>query len=202
MFKFQPFLAVAVAAACAACGASFSAHDGSGNAAGADNAGDANGGQPGSAGSSSVGDAGEADSGGTSAGGSLVGGAGASGGSGVGGWRSGSGGNWAGGDCATLRTDYSAAVEKARVCDKGATDQCSTSSVAEPTGCGCPVLINTKSEAAAAAKKAYQALQDNHCDYGGATCNIACLPVTSASCAQQSMGSGNTFLCTAGGVVQ
>ena len=60
------------------------------------------------------------------------------------------------------------------------------------------MLVNAKSEATATAKKAYQALQDNHCDYG-ANCDIACLPVAGASCAQPpSMTSGNNFVCSAG----
>jgi hypothetical protein len=215
MFKLHAFLGSAVAVVCVACGASFTANE-NGTASGA--AGEAAGGSTSSAGSSSSGDAGEVDTGGTGTageastagsggtdtgiGGSTVG----RGGWGNGGW--GSGGRWTntgGGstvaDCDTLRQEYQAAVEKARVCDKGSTDQCSPSSVAQPVGgCGCPVLINAQSEAAAAAKKAYQDYQDNKCDLGGPVCGIACVPAATASCAQQAMGSGNTFVCTAGGI--
>jgi hypothetical protein len=69
-------------------------------------------------------------------------------------------------------------------------------------GCGCPVLINAKSEYAVAAKKAYQADQNNKCDLGGPVCDAFCAPPTAASCAQQSMGSGNSFVCTAAGIIQ
>jgi hypothetical protein len=206
MFKFQPFLALAVA--CVACGASFSASDGSGGSGGTGKAGEASGGLGSSAGSPSAGDAGAMDVGGTSSAGqsSTAGTAGAaagrggtgSGGRGAGGAASGSGGA-AGADCTKLAQQYQAAVEKARVCDKGSTDQCSPSSVAQPVGgCGCPVLINAKSEYAATAKKAYQAYQDGKCDFGGAICDIACPSATSASCAQQAMASGNyAYVCAA-----
>jgi hypothetical protein len=63
-------------------------------------------------------------------------------------------------------------------------------------GCGCPVLINAKSDNAAAALTAYQAYQDAKCDVGIATCGIACPAVTGASCERQSGGPGSTFMCT------
>ncbi|MEI9952890.1 MAG: hypothetical protein WDO74_28935 [Pseudomonadota bacterium] len=208
MFKFHPFLALAVL--CAACGARFAASDGSGSSGGAGKAGEASGGLSNSAGSSSAGDAGELEAGGTGAAGEGAtagegstagqGGAGSgnggagSGGAGNGGALAGSAGS-AGADCALLRQQYAAAVEKARVCDRGSTDQCSPSSVAQPVdGCGCPVLINAKSEAAATVKKAYQAYQDSKCETG-VLCDIACVPQTSAYCAQQSMASGGPAVC-------
>jgi hypothetical protein len=219
MFKWYPYLASTVTLLCVACGASFSANEG-GTAAVAGSSGDSNGGSEASAGSSSVGDAGQVETGGSAAGGeSSTAGAGGSlagaGGSlaGAGGSLAGQGGGGSGGrgsggagtiaDCATLKQEYDAAVQKARVCDKGSTDQCSPSSVAQPIGgCGCPVLINAKSEYAVAAKKAYQAYQNNKCDLGGPVCDAFCAPPTAASCAQQSMGSGNSFVCTAAGIIQ
>jgi len=220
MFKFHTFFAP-IAVACVACGASFTANEGNGSAAGGGNAGEASGGFTSEAGGSSVGDAGELDAGGSSAagqrstagaGGSVVGAGGTigaagwgsgRGGWGNGGWRSGAGGGATLGDCATLQQEYEAAVQKARVCDKGSMDQCSPSSVAQPvSGCGCAVLINAKSEAATAAKKAYQAYQDAKCDHGGAVCNAICAPPLSASCEQQAMTSGNTFMCASGVAIQ
>jgi len=125
---------------------------------------------------------------------------------GVGGRNWGNGGRWGSGgsstgvDCTTLESEYKAAVERARVCTKGSLDECSASSVAEPVGgCGCPVLINAKSEAGAEAKKAYQAYQDAKCDYnGGPVCDIYCPAPVTAGCAQQSMGTGSAFVCTTG----
>jgi hypothetical protein len=209
MFKLHPFLALAVV--CVACGPSFSAREGSGGSGsgGSGEAGEASGGEPNNAGSSNTGDAGEmnvagsgsagegstAGAGGSGAGGSGNGGSG-NGGSGNGG--SGNGGGWSGGECATLRQEYQTAVEKARVCDKGSTDQCSASSVAQPINCGCPVLVNAKSEYTVAAKKAYQAYHDAKCDSGGIDCaQVFCPPAMGAACAPQSMSPGNAFLCTA-----
>jgi hypothetical protein len=125
-------------------------------------------------------------------------GAGGRSGWGNGGW--GSGGDWGSGECAALRQEYQAAVESARVCDKGSTDQCSPSSVAQPLGCGCPVFVNAKSDYTETAKKAYQAYQDARCEFGGVACDIYCGQAESVSCAQQSSGSGSAFLCTASGV--
>lgn len=199
MIKFHPFLALTLA--CVACGASFSAGDGSGGSGGLGQAGAASGGETNAAGSSSAGDAGESSVGGTGAAGegSIAGGgssAAGRGGSGAGGAVAGAGG--AGVDCAKLKQQYQTAVEKARVCDRGSTDQCSTSSVAEPINCGCPVLVNAKSEYTATAKKVYRTYQESNCDDGGLACDIFCAPATSASCAQQSMGPGSSYLCTAG----
>jgi len=214
MFKLHPYLSSFVVVICVACGSSFTANEGDRAAAFAGSSGDANGGTAGSAGDSSIADAGELETGGTGAAGESstagAGGAaaGASGSSaGRGGW--GNGGRWGGSggstgaDCATLKQQYEAAVEKARLCDKGSTDQCSPSSVAQRIGgCGCPVLINTRSEYATAAKKAYQAYQDGKCDSSGPVCDILCAPAATASCTQQSTGTGSSFVCSAGAVIQ
>jgi hypothetical protein len=219
MFKFNALLAP-IAVACVACGASFTANDGNGAAAGAANGGQATGGLSSSAGSSSVGEAGEAEAGGTSSagqgstageGGSVVGVGGTTssggwgsgrGGWGNGGWRNGTGGASAT-DCLALQEEYEAAVQKARVCDKGSTDQCTASSLAQPIGgCGCPVPINAKSEAGAAAKKAYQAYQSANCQTSGPLCDAFCAPPVAVSCAQQPMTSGNGFVCTAATAIQ
>lgn len=215
MFKVQSFWAPALAVTVVACGARFSAHENEGTATG--NAGEGSAGFTSSGGSSSVADAGEPGVGGhraaggnssvTGGTGSAAGGAGTAGrnwgnggwGSwGVGGWGSGGGGATAA-DCATLRQKYQAAVEEARACDKGSTDQCSPSSVAEQVGgCGCPILINTKSDAADAAKKAYQGYQDAKCEHG-AICDAFCAPFASASCEESASGG---YVCTAGGLLK
>ncbi|HYP75649.1 MAG TPA: hypothetical protein VER12_06840 [Polyangiaceae bacterium] len=204
MFKRHPFSASAIAVVCIACSARFTANDGTGPSG---VAGEASGGSATSAGTDGSGDAGETEAAGSpgsagerssaGAGGTTAGAGGSN--AGRGGW--GNGGRWSGSggasatDCATLRQDYQAAVEKARVCDKGSTDQCSPSSSAQPIGgCGCPVLINAKSESATAVKKTYQAYQDAKCDFNGPVCDIFCEPPTAASCAQQTVGSG--FVCT------
>ncbi len=229
MSKFHSFLALALA--CVGCGASFSANDGSGGSAGSGQAGsgqagsgqagsgqagEASGGVTSSAGSPSMADAGAMDVGGSSAAGQpATAGSGGStgstggrsgwgnGGQGSGGWRSGMGGGpWGGADCDALRQDYTTAVDKARVCDKGSTDECSPTSVAQPVGgCSCPVLVNAKSEYTATAKKAYQAYQDAKCGES-VLCDVFCTPAVSASCAQQGMAPGNTFVCTAGIAIQ
>jgi len=207
MFTSHPFLAFAVA--CVACGSSFTARDGnSGASGGVGTAGEASGGLASAAGSGNAGEAGEMDAAGASSAGdgptagSSAGGGSGRGGWGSGGWGSGNGGNWGGSECSTLRQEYMAAVEKARVCTKGSTDECSPTSVAEPIGCGCPVLINAKSEYVATATKAYQAFKDANCDFGRGSCSEAiCAPAVTASCAQPSMTSGNTFVCTAGVVL-
>jgi len=198
MPKFEPLLVIV--ALCAACGSKFEA-SGAGGAAGSGQGGEqANGGKPGSAGSESGGSAGQpgAGSGGTSAGGSHAGGAsagGASAGGAGGAAAAGSGGSGGAADCATLKEQYRVLVEKARVCSKGSTDQCSATSTLPPIGCGCPVLVNAKSESTTAAKQKYQAIQDGKCD-GGPICNIACLPYTGAGCLAQTMGPGDVFVCT------
>jgi len=191
--------------ACGACGSSFSANNGGGGSVGLGSAGEASGGQA-SSGGGSGGDAGELDVGGTSSGGDAgaetggteTGGAGASAGRGgatVGG-STGSAGSSAGSDCAKLKAQYQTALEKARVCDKGSMDQCSPSSTIEPLSCGCPVLVNAKSEYTTAAKKARQAYQDAKCTEGVACAQIACAPITEASCAA-TLTTTTTFVCTA-----
>ncbi len=200
---------------CVACGSSFSGAGGSGGDSSAGKAGDA------SSGAGNTGDAGDA-SGGTvaqagagtggasggavgvaggssaGAGGSVAGAGGSSAGAGgTSGAAAGSGGS-AGADCGKLQTDYLAAVEKARVCDKGATDECSTSS-SFPSACGCPILVNSKSEYTALAKKAQKAMDDSGCHY--VTCGAACLPFTGASCAAQTMGTGTSYVCTGSNAV-
>jgi hypothetical protein len=93
-----------------------------------------------------------------------------------------------------LKTEYTAALEKARVCDMGSTDQCDKSSTLPNIGgCGCPTLVNTKSEATTLAKQKYQAFQNAKCALGQ-ICNIACLAYTSATCSAQTTGTG--FVCT------
>ncbi|HET7541014.1 MAG TPA: hypothetical protein VFK05_14120 [Polyangiaceae bacterium] len=200
MFKFPAFLALTLS--CVACGASFTAHEDTGGA------GESSGGLASSAGAFSVGAGGDVSVGGSSAAGeSSNAGAGGWGRGGWGNWGNGGRGNWMGTggaspECATLGEQYVAAVDKARACDKGSTDQCSPSSVAQPVGgCGCPVLINSKSEAGMAAQKAYQAYQDANCDRGGPVCDIFCPPATEASCEQPS-GTGNSFVCSASTTAQ
>ena len=202
MFKIHPFLAptAAIALACVACGASFTAN---GEIGGSGGSGEANGGSS-SAGNSSDGDAGDAEIAGASsagAGGTGAGGWGSgrggrgNGGWGNGGWRAGTAGGSTVADCDRLRQEYEAALEKARLCDKGSTDQCTPSSLAQPVGgCGCPVLVNAKSEHTAAAMKAYQSYQNAKCDY--AMCDAFCAPPVTASCAPQSMGPGSSYVCT------
>jgi hypothetical protein len=59
------------------------------------------------------------------------------------------------------------------------------------------VLVNATSDATVLAQKKYKQLQDNKC-LTGAVCNIACIAVMSASCAQQSSGMGSgAYVCTA-----
>ncbi|HEY0465944.1 MAG TPA: hypothetical protein VGC79_17140, partial [Polyangiaceae bacterium] len=102
----------------------------------------------------------------------------------------------AGVECAKLKQDYQAAVEKARACDKGSTDQCSPSSTVEPIGCGCSVLVNTKSEYTAIAKKARQAYRDAKCQDNSVCPAVACILITAASCATGTT-TGSSFVCTA-----
>jgi hypothetical protein len=199
MLKLGSSLVLVIA--CVACGSSFSANDGGAGSVGLGNAGEASGGQDSSAGSGSGGDASEMGGGGTSSGGddgSEAGRAGASAGRGgatVGG-SGGSAGSSAGTDCARLKAQYQSAVEKARVCDKGSLDQCSASSTVEPLSCGCPVLVNAKSEYTTTAKKARQAFQDAKCAEGVACAAIACAPITEASCAA-TLSTSTNFVCTA-----
>lgn len=144
-----------------------------------------------------------ADVAGNDAGGSgtSVGGSGSAGsGSGVGGSAVAGSGGSSGVDCTTLKEEYRVAVQKARTCDKGSSNQCSASSTLQPVGCGCPVLVNARSAATAVAKQKYQAIQDNHCEKGP-ICNIACLPYTAAECSSQSMTTSDVFMCTGSGGV-
>jgi hypothetical protein len=174
-------------------GATSSAGASSGGSAGDSSAGASAGGGQATGGTATAG-AGGSSAGGSSAGGSGAGAGGAGAGGSSGGATAGAGGS-AGANCATLKTDYAAALEKARVCDKGLTNQCSTSSTLPTMGCGCPVLVNSKSEATTLAKAKYQAFQDAKCPVGP-ICNIACLAYTGATCSAQTMGTGNTFVCT------
>jgi hypothetical protein len=206
-------LLLAIVTLCSACGGSSFEAGGSGGAGGdASQAGatGSNGGGSSSAGAASGGSAGDSSAGsGATAGGHPAGGAATAGagGSSAGGSSAGASGAGAGGssggatagaggaaDCATLKTDYAAAVELARVCDKGSSDQCTTSSTL-PTlgGCGCGNLVNAKSKATTLAKEKYQAFQDAKCPVGP-ICNIACIAYKSATCSAAAMG--NTFVCT------
>jgi hypothetical protein len=206
---FKPQLSLFVLLACVACGSNFEAGGSGGtggsgavdsgagaSATGGDTSSGASAGE--SAGGAST--AGDSSSGGQAtagSGGAAHGGA-ASGGTSAGGASA--GGNAAGGsagtDCAALKTEYAALVKKARVCDQGSTDECTTASKAPNVGgCGCPTLVNANSEYTALAAEKYKAIQKNNCD-GGLTCGAVCLPPTSASCAQ-SMGTGSSeFVCT------
>lgn len=198
---FKPYSSLFVLLTCVACGSSFEA-GGSGGAAGSD------GGAPQAGASEAGGDTSTGASAGESAGGANSAGESSSGGRATAGSSSGgaahagaaSGGSAAGGsagaDCAALKTEYAALVKKARVCDEGSMDECTTASKAPNVGgCGCPTLVNANSEYTALAAEKYKAIQKNGCD-GGLTCGIACLPPTSASCAQ-TMGSGSSeFVCT------
>jgi hypothetical protein len=215
MFNLQSLWAPALAMTLVACAARFSAHEREGTTAGS--AGESSG-LTSAAGSSSVADSGEPGLGGHNAAG--AGGTGTGGGtftgnggavSGTGGTPAGTGGgrNWGNGgwwsgnggagaaDCATLRQKYQATIEAARACDKGSVDQCSPTSVAQPVdGCGCPLPINTKSAAADANRKAYQAYLDAKCEYRGPICDIACPPLGTADCLQ--LGNSGSFMCLVG----
>jgi len=188
---FKAYSCFALLIACAACGSSFSSGDG--GSAGSSQAGEANGGQPSSGGSG--GDAGELATGGASSagdGGSSAG----SGSAGNGGAAVAGSAGSSSGECARLKAQFQAALEKARACDKGSKDQCSPSSTVEPLSCGCAVLVNAKSEFSTAAKKARQAYQDAKCAEGIACAAIACAPIVDASCAPE-IGSTSAFVCSA-----
>jgi hypothetical protein len=120
---------------------------------------------------------------------------GGSGGHAVGG-ATGSGGGAGVEDCATLKSDYSAAVDQARVCDAASTDECSPNSTL-PTllGCGCPTPVNAKSPSVLVAQQKYQAIQDAKC-LVGPVCNIACLAYTSVTCSSGTATSGTADVCT------
>jgi hypothetical protein len=214
MLKPQPLILVLFA--CVACGSNFEA-GGSGGANGGGgapqagetglggelsngaSAGESSGGSD-AAGESSSGGSAAAGRGGTSAGGTSAGGTSA-GGASAGGTSAGgaSAGNAAGGaagaDCAALKTEYAALVKKARVCDEGSTDQCTISSKAPVIGCGCPTLVNAKSDSTTLAAEKYKAIQKAGCD-NGPICEIACLPPMSASCAKSSGMGSSEFVCT------
>jgi hypothetical protein len=203
-------LLLAIVTLCSACGgSSFEAGGGGGSSGSATEAGStgSNAGATSSAGESSGGSAGDssagASAGGQSAGGTATAGAGGSsaGGSSAGASGAGAGGSsggataGAGGaaDCTTLKADYAAALEKARACNKALTNECTTSSTLPTLGCGCPTLVNAKSEATTLAKEKYQAFQDAKCPIGP-ICNIACIAYKSAACS--AAATGNTFVCT------
>jgi len=198
MFKSYPLLVIVVM--CAACGSRFSAGDDTGGlgSGGTGQAGEASGGGGDAAGTSSGGDAGAADVAGSSSGGMSSGGSSAGSGGAIAGSAGSAVGGSSGVDCTKLKQDYQVAVEKARVCDRGSTNQCNASSTLQPIDCGCPVLVNAKSEYAVVAKKAYQTYQDSKCAAGGVACaNVACLPIAGVSCAQQMLATGNdAFVCT------
>jgi hypothetical protein len=158
-----------------------------------------------SAGGTETGAGGTNATGGVGVGGSATAGTG-TGGAATGGASAGGtnpGGSAGAADCATLKTEYAAAVEKARTCDSGSTDECDKSSTLPAEGCGCPTLVNAKSQFTADAKAKYQAIQDAKCS-GGLTCNIACLGYTSAACAVSATAAGTAYVCTGtqGGIAQ
>jgi hypothetical protein len=152
---------------------------GAGATAGAAGAGAGNGGAP---------------SGGAPSGGAPSGGA-PSGGAPSGGASSGAGGSAGAADCTALKAEYTAALEKARVCDSGSTDECSASSTLPAVGCGCPTLVNAKSDSTTIAKQKYQAIQDAKCA-AGPICQIACLAYTGAACTAQAASAGTGYVCT------
>ncbi len=186
---------------CAACGgSSFDSGGSAGASSGGTGASGATGGGTSTAGTSSGG----ASAGSTAGGGTSTAGTTSTGGTSAGGTSSGgttstagasSGGSSGAADCASLKADYEATVQKARGCDQGSMDECSTSSTMPTLGCGCPTLVNAKSPYTDSAKKKYQAIQDAKCP-AGPLCNIACLPVTSASCSVQMTSAGSDYLCT------
>jgi hypothetical protein len=106
-------------------------------------------------------------------------------------------GGTGGADCTTLKAAYSAAVVKARVCDVGSTDECSISSTLPAIGCGCPTLVNAKSQYTTVAQQRYDDFQAAKCS-SGPVCAIACVAVTSASCAAQAASAGTGYVCTGG----
>ena len=204
-------------ALCAACGADFQASaggggasglagGGAGSAGGASSAGAANGGvanggagkggapgRAGAGGHASAGDAGAGEAGmGTNGGASHAG----AGGSSTGGSPSAGAGGAGPDECTKLRQEYGVLLEKARVCSKEATGECSASSTLPPVGCGCAVLVNAKSEYTPLAKKKQQELQDKKC-LEMLVCPLAvCAPYQGATCSQ-AMGAGQSFVCTA-----
>ncbi|HYP99561.1 MAG TPA: hypothetical protein VER96_12895 [Polyangiaceae bacterium] len=186
MFKFCSSFVLVIA--CVACGSKFSASEG-GSLAGSGNA--ANGGESSATGGTASGDAGDTGSGGSNAGGTAgdmnQGGAGA---------IAGMGGTVADDPCARIKQDYQLALEKARLCTEGSTNQCSASSTVEPLECGCATLVNANSEYTTAAKKARQAYRDAKCSETTVCPASACVQPTLVSCAPAT-AKGNTFVCSA-----
>jgi hypothetical protein len=173
-------LVLASVAVCAACG-------GSSFGSGGGDAGTSAGG------SSTAGASGSTSSAGTS--GSTAGGSAGSGSGGTAAAGASAGGAGGAANCDTLKADYAAALEKARGCDSGSTDECSPSSTLPAIGCGCAALVNSKSDFTTIAKQKYQAIQDAKCA-SGPICNIACLSYTSASCSAQMTAAGTAYQCT------
>lgn len=193
MFKSRASFVLVMA--CAACGSSFTANEGGGSA-GLGNGGDENAGQANVAGNPSAGDAGDSSVGGTSSGGN---GGDAGGTAGKGGATAGAAGANGGDQCAKLKQQYQNAVEKARLCDEALTGECSPSSTVQPLSCGCPVLVNSRSEYVDAAKNARQAYLDAKCVDGAVCPAVACTKPIAASCAPAT--AGDAFVCTAASAV-
>jgi len=191
MLKFCSSLLLVIA--CGACGSRFTANEGGGSAG--------VGGQSSTAGGADTGEAGDAsNNGGSNSGGdagtSNTGGNSASAGDG-GAATGGSGGSMTIDQCTKLKQQYQSALEKARACDLGSTDECSPSSTVEPLGCGCPVLVNAKSESTTIAKKTRQAYRDAKCTDDTICPAFACAQPTSASCAPGKV-TADTFVCASG----
>jgi hypothetical protein len=191
---------LAAATLCLSCGSSFvSSDNGTGGGSPSAGATGTSGGSTSSGGAQSGGSAGAsaagAGAGGASAGNGGAANGGAANGGAANGGASGAAGSAGAADCATLKTEYAADVDKARGCDSGSTDQCSTSSTLPAIGCGCPTLVNAKSTYTTLAKAKYQAIQDAKCA-AGPICNIACLGYTSASCSAQMIATGTAYECT------
>ncbi len=180
---FSALVGVTFAALSACGGSSFD----SGGSAGDSGAG----GSGASSGSTSV--AGTSANGGTDAGGGTTANGGSTSSAGASGTTAAGSGGTA--DCAAMKTEYAATVEKARGCDMGSTDECSPSSTMPVFGCGCSTLVNAKSPYTDLAKKEYQAIQDAKCPVG-AICNIACIANTTATCSSQTTSAGTAYECT------
>jgi len=180
---------------CVSCGGSSFQSASGGDSGAAGGGGTAAGGN---ASGGSTGVSGSASRGGSPGGGSAgeaTGGVG-TGGVGAGGSSAGAGGSGVT-ECERLRTEYGVALEKARGCDSGSTDQCSTNSTLPSLGCGCPVLVNSKSESTNVAKQKYQAFVDAMCN-AGPVCQIACLEPVAAACAPQMTAAGTAYQCAGG----
>ena len=193
MFKFCSSLVLVIA--CVACGSKFSASE-SGGSAGSGNAGEANGGESSATGGTGSGDAGDTGIGGSNAGGTSAGGSAGEMNQGGAGGIAGSGGTASDDPCARIKQDYQLALEKARLCTEGSTNECSASSTVEPLNCGCATLVNSNSAYTTAAKKARQAYRDAKCSESTVCPAIACAQPAVVSCAPTT-AKGNTFVCTA-----